>query len=156
MNPREKLILILDGLDVQIVFVSTNFFFSSVNSWDIVVYFKLLNGENSAPHILTLICVEGQFGLLKNFQSVVDQCFYRMLYTWTFRTMKRGKTRWKSGFVMGISDCCKGFQICILNLSFYFVMYCNKSQSVDYTLRSSTLNSCFSAFPTLITERVTT
>ena len=45
------------------------------------MYFTLLSSENSAPHILTLICVEGQFGFLKNFQSVVDQCFYRMLCT---------------------------------------------------------------------------
>ena len=81
MNPRERVILIVDGLDVQIVFVSTDFFFSFVNSWDVIMYFTLLSSENSAPHILTLICVEGQFGFLKNFQSVVDQCFYRMLCT---------------------------------------------------------------------------
>ena len=117
MNPRERLILILDGLDVQIIFVSTGYFFLCKQLGYRHVFYTdfTLRGESSAPHILTLICVEGPFGFLKNFQSVVDQCFYRVLYTWIFRTMKRGKTReiqnespdlsWKYQIAVRVSKC---------------------------------------------------
>lgn len=59
MNPREGLILALDGLDVQTIFVSTDFF--SVNSSDIIMYFILPSAETSASHT---ICVEGPFPIL--------------------------------------------------------------------------------------------
>ena len=77
MNPREILILVLDGLDVHMIFVSTDFFLCRQLGRRHVLYTsQWLKGV-----LLTLICVEGPFGCFKNFQSVVGQCFYKMLYT---------------------------------------------------------------------------
>lgn len=57
MNPREGLILALDGLDMKTIMVSTDFF--SVNSRDIIMYFIFPSAEISASHT---ICVEGPVG----------------------------------------------------------------------------------------------
>lgn len=63
---KERLILALDGLDVQTIFISTYFFF--INISDIIM-----------PCFYT-VCVEGPVGFLRNFQSVVDQYFYKMQF----------------------------------------------------------------------------
>lgn len=72
MNPREGLILALDGLDMKTIMVSTDFF--SVNSRDIIMYFIFPSAEISASHT---ICVEGPVGFKKKFPILWINAFIK-------------------------------------------------------------------------------